>query len=375
MFKIPITKPFLGEEEKQLVSLVIDSGWVSQGPRVAEFEQAFAAYVGAKYAAATTSCTTALHAALSVSGIGPGDEVILPSLSFIASANSIVHCGATPVFVDINTETCNIDVTRIETAITEKTKAIMPVHQMGLPADLDSIMKIAERYNIRIIEDAACAVGSEYKRKRIGGHGNLACFSFHPRKIITTGEGGMITTDDLAVAERLRRFRHHGMSVSDIERHMANRIIIETYPEIGYNYRMTDMQAAMGIEQIRKLPFIIEKRRQIAGVYDTELSKISHVKVPKVPSYAFHNYQSYWIELLDSSPVSRDNLMARMLEAGITTRRGIMAIHMEKSYSGRKFSLPETERITDETLLLPIYPTMTADEQEYVIHCIKEILK
>jgi len=375
MFKIPITKPYLGEEEKKLVSKVIDSGWVSQGPKVAEFEEQFASYTGSRYAVATTSCTTALHAALSVSGIGPGDEVILPSLSFIASANSIVHCGATPVFVDINTETCNIDVSKIETAITEKTKAIMPVHQMGLPADLDSIMEIAGRYNIRIIEDAACAVGSEYKGKRIGGHGNIACFSFHPRKIITTGEGGMITTDDLTSAEKLRRFRHHGMSVSDIERHMANRVIIETYPEIGYNYRMTDMQAAIGIEQIRKLPFIIEKRRQIAGVYDTELSKISHIKVPGVPLYAYHNYQSYWIELLDSSPVRRDILMMKLLEKGVTTRRGIMAIHQEKSYSGYKTSLPETERITGNTLLLPIYPIMTADEQEYVIHCIKEILQ
>jgi perosamine synthetase len=375
MFKIPITKPFLGDEEKQLVSRVIDSGWVSQGPEVAEFEGQFASYAGSRYAVATTSCTTALHAALSVSGIGPGDEVILPSLSFIASANSIVHCGATPMFVDINSETCNIDVNRIESAVTERTKAIMPVHQMGLPADIDAIRIIAEKHSLKIIEDAACAVGSEYKGKRIGGHGNIACFSFHPRKIITTGEGGMITTDDLTIAERLRRLRHHGMSVSDIERHMANRVIIETYPEIGYNYRMTDMQAAIGVEQMRKLPFIIEKRRQIAGRYDTELSKISHIKVPEVPLYAYHNYQSYWIELLDSSRVSRDILMTKLLEKGITTRRGIMAIHMEKSYSGCKVSLPETERTTAKTLLLPIYPSMTADEQEYVIHCIKEILK
>ena len=375
MFKIPITKPYLGEEEKQLVSQVIDSGWVSQGTKVAEFEEQFGSYAGSRYAIATTSCTTALHAALTVSGIGPGDKVIVPSLSFIATANSVVHCGATPVFVDIDPDTCNIDPKKIEEALTQKTKAIMPVHQMGLPADIDAIKNIADTHNLKIIEDAACAIGSEYKGKRIGSHGNIACFSFHPRKIITTGEGGIITTDDLAIAEKLRRFRHHGMSVSDIERHMSNRIIIETYPEIGYNYRMTDMQAAMGIEQIRKLPFIIEKRRQIAGVYDTELRKISHIKVPGVPLYAYHNYQSYWIELLDSSPVRRDILMTKLLEKGITTRRGIMAIHLEKSYSGYKASLPETERITGNTLLLPIYPTMTADEQEYVINCIKEILQ
>ena len=375
MFKIPITKPYLGEEEKQLVSQVIDSGWVSQGPKVAEFEEQFASYAGSRYAIATTSCTTALHAALTVSGIGPGDKVIVPSLSFIATANSVVHCGATPVFVDIDPDTCNIDPKKIEEALTQKTKAIMPVHQMGLPADIDAIKNIADTHNLKIIEDAACAIGSAYKGKRIGSHGNIACFSFHPRKIITTGEGGIITTDDLAIAEKLRRFRHHGMSVSDIERHMSNRIIIETYPEIGYNYRMTDMQAAMGIEQIRKLFFIIEKRRQIAGIYDTELSKMPHIKVPKVPLYAYHNYQSYWIELLDSSPVRRDILMTKLLEKGITTRRGIMAIHLEKSYSVYKASLPETERITGNTLLLPIYPTMTADEQEYVIYCMKEILK
>src|SRR4030065_616728 len=193
---IPITKPYLGEDEKQLISEVIDSGWISQGPMVAEFEKRFAEYVGAKYAVATTSCTTAMHAALSVSGIGSGDEVIVPSLSFIATANAVVHCRATPVFVDIDAETCNMDAAKIEKAITQKTKIIMPVHQMGLPAEIDGIQKIAERHGLKIIEDAACAIGSAYRGKKIGGHGNAACFSFHPRKVITTGEGGMITTDD-----------------------------------------------------------------------------------------------------------------------------------------------------------------------------------
>lgn len=372
---IPIAKPYLGKEEEQRVVEVIGSGWVSQGLKVAEFEERFAQYVGAKHAIATTSCTTALHASLSVSGIGDGDEVIVPSLSFIATANSIVHCGATPVFVDIDSETCNIDPDKIEGMITKRTKAIMPVHQMGLPSDLDSIKKVADKHHLLLIEDAACSIGSEYNGKRIGGHGNIACFSFHPRKIITTGEGGMITTDDPYIAERLRRFRNHGMSVSDIERHMANRVIIETYPEIGHNYRMTDMQAAIGIVQLKKLPFIIEKRRQIAGIYDKELSKIPYIKVPRVPVYAYHNYQSYWIELLKSAPVDRNTLMARLLEKGIATRRGIMAIHMEKSYSGYKVSLPETDRITRDTILLPIYPTMTEEQQEYVITCIGDILK
>lgn len=376
MFNIPITKPDLGEEEKQLISQVIESGWVSQGPKVAEFEEIFARYVGARHAVATTSCTTALHAALSVSGIGPGDEVIVPSLSFIATANSVLYCGATAVFVDVDPETCNIDVQKIEETVTRKTRAIMPVHQMGLPADLDPIKKIAEKNKLLIIEDAACAIGSEYNNTKIGGHGNIACFSFHPRKIITTGEGGMITTDDPTIAERLRRFRHHGMSVSDIERHMANSVIIETYPELGYNYRMTDMQAAMGIGQMKKLSFLLDARKQMARMYDNELGKIPHIRIPQVPSYARHNYQSYWIELLDSAPVDRNTLMAKLLEKGIATRRGIMAIHRElcyQAYAG--IYLPNTDRLTDNTLLLPLYPALSAEEQTFIINSIKEIFK
>lgn len=372
--RIPITKPYLGEEEKQLVSEVIESGWISQGPKVAEFEDRFARAVGAKFAVATTSCTTALHAALSASGIGAGEEVLVPSLSFIATANAVLHSGATPVFIDIDPETCNIDINKIEQAVTERTSAIMPVHQMGLAADIDPIKKIAEKNALLIVEDAACAIGSEYKGKRIGGHGNTACFSLHPRKIITTGEGGMITTDDPELAAKLRRLRHHGMSVSDLERHSAERVVIERYPEIGYNYRMTDMQAAMGIVQLNRLPYLIKERRELAMRYDSELDGNSHIRVPEVPSYAFHNYQSYWIEILQSSPLKRDMLMTELLKKGIATRRGIMAIHREESYSGHGISLPETERISDNTLLLPLYPSLTHEEQAYVIQCLKEIL-
>lgn len=371
---IPIAKPFLDKEEEDAAARVIRSGWVSQGPKVKEFEDRFAEYTGSKYAVATTSCTTALHAALAVSGIGQGDEVIVPSLSFIASANSVVHAGAIPVFVDIDPETCNINVDKIEEAITKKTRAIMPVHQLGLPVDLDSVRKIADRHKLMIIEDAACAIGSEYKGKRIGAHGNITCFSFHPRKVITTGEGGMITTDDPEIDSRLRRFRHHGMSVSDIERHMADKVIIETYPEIGYNYRMTDIQAAIGIVQLSKLSTIIKKRRQIAEFYNKVFGNIPCIKVPKVPSYAFHNYQSYWVELLGDAPVSRDVLMQKLLEKGIAARRGVMAIHMEQCYRKHKVFLPETERITKNTVILPLYPAMTEEEKVYVVRCIKEEL-
>ena len=375
MFNIPITKPYLGEEEKRLVAQVIDSGWVSQGPKVAEFEEIFARYVGARYAVATTSCTTALHAALSVSGVCPGDEIILPSLSFIATANSALYCGLKPVFVDVDLNTCNMDAIKIEKAITEKTKAVMPVHQMGLPADLDSIKESSRGRGLLIIEDAACAVGSEYKGTKIGGHGNIACFSFHPRKIITTGEGGMITTDDASVAERLRRFRHHGMSVSDVERHMAKAVIMETYPELGYNFRMTDIQAAIGIEQMKKLPYILENRTRLAHTYDNELAGIPHLRILEVPSYARPNYQSYWIELMDSASIDRNALMYRLLQKGIATRRGIMAIHREACFREHAGSrLPNTERITDKTLLLPLYPGLSDEEQAFIIDSLKEIL-
>lgn len=371
---IPVAKPFLGREEEEAAARAIRSGWVTQGPLVKEFEDLFAEYVGAKHAVATTSCTTALHAALAVSGVGPGDEVIVPSLSFIATANAVVHCGAKPAFVDIDPATCNMDPGKIEGVITKKTKAVMPVHQMGLPADLDAIRAIADKHGLLLIEDAACAIGSAYKDTRIGGHGNTACFSFHPRKIITTGEGGMITTDDAELAARLRRFRHHGMSVSDMERHQAGNVIIEQYPEIGYNYRMTDIQAAIGIEQMKKLDVIIEKRRAIAAFYDQQLSVIPGIRILHVPDHTYHNYQSYWIEVQESSPVSRDHLMAKLLEKGISTRRGIMAIHLEQCYSSLATLLPATEHLTRNALLLPLYPSLREEEAAFVVSAIREAL-
>lgn len=372
---IPVAKPYLGREEETAAVEAIRSGWVSQGPKVKEFEEMFASYVGAKYAIATTSCTTALHSALVVSGIGTGDEVIVPSLSFIATANSVVHAGATPVFADIDPDTCNVTVETIEKVITNKTKAIMPVHQMGLPVDLDPIMDLCEKRGLVLIEDAACAIGSEYKGKKIGGHGNIACFSFHPRKIITTGEGGMITTDDPEITERLRRLRHHGMSVSDVERHESKKVVIEKYSEIGYNYRMTDIQAAIGIVQMKRLPEIITRRRELSERYNKALSEIPGIRVPAVPDYAFHNYQSYWIEVLDGAGISRDDLMRQFLKSGIATKRGVMAIHLERPYKGFAASLPATERITKNTIILPLYPSMTREEQDYVIETMREILK
>ncbi len=371
---IQVAKPYFDEQEQKAVAEAIATGWVTQGPRVQEFERIFAEYVGVKYAVATTSATTSLHAALAVSGIGTGDEVIIPSLSFIATANVVVHCGAKPSFVDIDPATCNIDVSKIEPAISKRTRAIMPVHQMGLPVDLDVIREIAEKYGLMIVEDAACAIGSEYKGTRIGGHGNIACFSFHPRKVITTGEGGMITTDDRELAERLKRFRHHGMSISDVERHHAQRVVIERYPERGFNYRMTDMQAAMGIVQMQKLPEILQKRRDIAGRYNQAFSQNPFLRVPNIPDYCVHNYQSYWLEVLENSPLSRNELIQRLLEKGISNRRGIMAIHQEPCYREYHVTLPHTERITANTIIFPLYPAMTVEEVQYVIDAVFEVL-
>lgn len=374
--RIPIAVPYLGREEEEAAAAAVQSGWVSQGPKVREFEECFADYVGARFAVATTSCTTALHAALTVAGVGPGDEVVVPSLSFIATANSVVHAGATPVFADIDAGTCNVTAETIEKVISPRTKAVMPVHQMGLPVDLDPIMKFCRSMGLQVIEDAACAIGSAYKGKRIGGHGNLACFSFHPRKIITTGEGGMITTDDQVLAERLRRLRHHGMSVSDLERHAADRVVIESYPEIGYNYRMTDIQAAIGIVQMGRLDHIIRRRREIAALYDRELSGIGCLRVPRVPDYADHNYQSYWVEVLPGAPVSRDELMQHMLDRGIATRRGIMAIHTEVCYGGRRAEgLARTGQITQNTIILPLYPDLTGEEVQCVVEELRAALR
>jgi perosamine synthetase len=252
---IPVARPSIGETEERAVLEVLRSGWITQGPRVGEFESAFSAYIGCRHAVAVSSCTTALQLALLAQGIGPGDEVICPSLSFIATANSIASTGATPIFCDIDLATYNLDPELVEGHITNRTRAILVVHQVGLPAEMNALSRVAGHYGIPIIEDAACAIGSSYEGNLIGRPiGRMACFSFHPRKILTTGEGGMITTNELELAGRLRRLRQHAMSLSDVARHNTRTIATETYDEVGYNYRMTDMQAAIGLVQLARVP-------------------------------------------------------------------------------------------------------------------------
>ena len=371
---VPITKPALTEEEAHAPYDSIKSGWVTQGPKVAEFEKAVAAYVGAKHGVATTSCTTGLHLALATIGIGPGDEVIVPSFTFIASANAILYTGATVVFCEVDPRTFNADPADIERRITKKTKALMPVDQIGLGCDIDAINDIAKRHGIDVVEDAAPTIGGTYKGRRVGSNAHQTVFSFHPRKVITTGEGGMITTDDDALADKARKLRAHAMSVSDLDRHKADRPILEEYHELGFNYRMTDIQASIGLVQIRRLDELLRIRVAKADRYTRELADLKKVRTPYTPPYATHTYQSYCLDL-DRS-VDRDDLMARLLRRGVATRRGVMASHLEKVYRDRvgKVSLPITEEKARSTMLIPLFATMTDDEQSYVIESLREEL-
>ena len=369
--KIPITKPYFDEKEPEAAKKAVESGWIIQGPKTKEFEDKIAEYVHAKHAIAVSSCTTALHLSLIAAGIKAGDEVICPSFTFIATPNSIEYTGAKPVFVDIDEETYNINPELIEEKITEKTKAILPVDQVGLSCDHDKMQKIAKKHSLNIIEDAAPAIGAKYKNKMIGAVSDLTCFSFHPRKIITTAEGGMITTDNDGYAEKLRMLRSFGTKTTPLERLNSNNILTEEYSELGYNYRITDIQSAIGIEQMKKLPEILEKRRNLAKIYDEELSKINNLTTPYVPNYTNHTYQTYVIKVLEKD---RNQIMKKLLEKQIACKIGVEICHTQSYYTKKygKTSLPKTEKAHKSTILIPLYPSMTQEEQEYVIKCLKE---
>jgi perosamine synthetase len=373
---IPVAKPYFDEKEERAAVEAIRSGWVVQGPRTMEFERMVAERVQAQYALATSNCTTALHLALIALGIGPGDEVLVPSYSFIATANSVLHAGATPVFVDIDARTYNMDPDLIEAKITPRTRAIMPVHQIGLAADIDTIQAIAAKHHLVVLEDAATIIGGTYKGKPIGAHSRAVCFSFHPRKAITTGEGGMVTTNDPDVARQVEMLRSHGANVSDYARHGAGQVIIEEYPVLGYNYRLTDIQGAIGVEQMKKLDWILQRRLDIAQRYNDAFADLDFVVTPYEPPYAKHTYQSYCLRIAHNAPKTRDEIMAAMQDAGIATRRGVMAAHLEPFYVNKfgRVSLPVTEEATRSTILLPIYAQMTEQEVETVIHTFRKIL-
>ena len=340
-------RPWLGEEEAQAAAAAVASGWVAQGPRVARFEAAFAEALGTGHAVAVSSCTTALHLALIVAGIGPGDEVVAPSLSFIATMNAARYVGAEPVFADVDAATLNLVPDTVAPRLTGRTRAVIVPDQAGVPADLDAIRALCEPRGIAVIEDAACAAGAVYQGRPAGATASLATFSFHPRKLLTTGEGGMIVTPDADIAARLRRLREHGMNVGAAERHASQQPVTERYLEVGYNYRMTDVQAAIGLVQLAKLGRQIERRRELAARYQRLLAGIPGLVTIRDPAYGTTNYQSFWVMLPDGFPVSRDDLMRMLADAGVSARRGIMAAHLEPAYAGVPCPpLPVTERVT-----------------------------
>ena len=377
MMKIPVAKPFLGKEEAQLAYDTILTNWVTQGPRVAEFEEKFASYVGSKYAVAVSNCTTALHLAMIVAGVGEGDEVICPSMSYIATANCIKYVNAKPVFAEVNPVTYNIDAADVVKKITSKTKAILIVHQIGMPADINAFRAICDEHNLILIEDAACAAGSSYKGKKIGSHSDLVCFSFHPRKVITTGDGGMVTTSNEAYYNRIKLLRQHGMSVNDRVRHLSDKVIIEDHLEVGFNYRMTDIQAAVGIKQLERLDGLIEERRKIAHRYQKELADLSVIRLPEEPEGFFTSYQSFSIYLKPECSLGRNDVMQKMLDAGISTRRGVMTSHRESAYAEecKGLSLPMSEEASDRSIVLPLYVPMSDEEVSYVIKHLRRILE
>lgn len=370
---VAFSRPFFGVEEERAAAEAVRSGWIVGGPRLAEFEKRYAALCGGQQAIGVSSWTTGAFLVLKALGIGPGDEVIVPSLTFIASVNVIVHAGATPVFVDVDPRTFNLDPEDVVRKIGPHTRAIMPVDQLGMPCEIDRIMEIAERHELLVIQDAACAFASQFRGKPVGSLAPISVFSLHARKVVTTGEGGMIVTNDLEVAKRLRRLRHQGMSLSDFERHGASPTTFETYPEVGYNFRITDVQAAIGLCQLDRLDDMLMRRRKCAERYIAALSNHPFLEPPFVPEYAAPNWQSFQIRVRPNGPLTRNAVMEALFALGLSTRRGVMASHLEAPYKSFGAILPLTELAAAECIQLPMHPGMSDADTDFVIDAIEKV--
>jgi len=368
MNRIPVMRPTIGREEADAAAEAIASGWVAQGPRVREFERAFAERVGSGDAIALSSCTAALHIALELVGAGPGDDVIVPSLSFIATANAVRCVGANPVFADVELETQNLSVASVGERLTPRTKAVILVHQAGVPAEVEAMHDFLDPLGIAIVEDAACAIGSTYRSAPVGTHSGHIAFSFHPRKLLTTGEGGMLAVACGDSARRGRRLREHGMSVGTAERSDAGEVIVESYLEPGFNYRMTDIQAAVGLVQLERLEGIVARRRERAQRYQELLAAIPGLRTIADPPYGTTNFQSFWVLLPDECPASPVDVLGQLLDAGVSGRRGIMAAHLEPAYAHHPHGpLPVTEKLATRSLILPLHDELDDAAQDRVV--------
>lgn len=374
--RVPIVRPELGDAEAAEVERVVRSGWITQGPEVAAFEKELASALGAEHAVAVSNCTVAIELALRAVGVRPGDDVVTVSHSFIATANAIVAVGARPVFCDVSEDTFGMDPEALREAITPDTRAILAVHQIGIPCDLAGILAVANEHGIPVVEDAACAIGSEIEiggaYERIGRpRGAVACFSFHPRKIVTTGDGGALTTNDPKLAARFRLLRQHAMSVPDTVRHHASKVVFEEYTEPAYNYRMTDLQAAVGRPQLRRLASIVEERHRLGARYAAALASAKNVSPVALMPGRRSNFQSYPLRLADG--VDQVTLLQHLLDEGIACKRGIQNAHQEPAYAGRttwamgKRGLAVSEHLRDRTILVPLFHGMTEAEQDLVI--------
>lgn len=374
MSRINVMQPWLGEDEIEAVAAVLRSGWVAQGPQVAAFERAFAAAQEAPYAVAVSSCTTALHLALVVAGVGPGDDVVVPSFSFVATANAVVHAGARPLFADVDPATGNVTRETVAAAVTPATAAVIAVDQGGVPVDLPDVRSFCDPRSITVVEDAACAAGSRRHGRPVGADAEIAAWSFHPRKLLTTGEGGMVTTSRPDWADRVRRLREHAMSQSAAERHASVLAPPEEYLEPAFNYRMTDLQAAVGLVQLGRLPEMVARRRQLAENYAKAVAELPGLRMVADPAWGTGNFQSCWIEVEPSFPVDREGLMARLAAADISARRGIMASHRQPAYRDRDTGhadLSVTERLTDRTLILPLFHELGDSDQDRVVEVLR----